>query len=117
MSANRVFLQFSFRQFWFCEFLEEDRKTRLPGTAMLPDERKLFELVSAVVSPEHFRAPGDRGRDQEETRRCLAGAHAGAVCKAAATSGKLDKITLHPSRTTSFGFLLSRKAIKRECLR
>ena len=90
---KRVFLQFSFRQGWFCEFLEEDRKTRLPGTAMLPDERKLFELVSAVVSPEHFRAPGDRGRDQEETRRCLAGAHAGAVCKAAATSGKLDKIT------------------------
>ena len=42
---KRVFLQFSFRQGWFCEFLEEDRKTRLPRTVMLPDERKLFELV------------------------------------------------------------------------
>jgi hypothetical protein len=49
--VKRVFLQFSFRQGWFCESLEEDRKTRLPRTAMLPDERKLFELVSAVVSP------------------------------------------------------------------
>ena len=45
MSANRVFLQFSFRQFWFCEFLEEDRKTPLPRTVMLADERRLFELV------------------------------------------------------------------------
>ena len=26
-------------------FLEEDRKARLPRTVMLPDERKLFELV------------------------------------------------------------------------
>ena len=26
---KRVFLQFSFRQGWFCEFMEEDRKTRL----------------------------------------------------------------------------------------
>ena len=42
---KRVFLQFSFRQGWFCEFLEEDRKTRLPRTVMLPDERQLFELV------------------------------------------------------------------------
>ena len=42
---KRVFLQFSFRQGWFCEFLEEDRKTRLPRTVMLTDERKLFELV------------------------------------------------------------------------
>ena len=42
---KRVFLQFSFRQGWFCEFLEEDRKTRLPCTVMLPDEPKLFELV------------------------------------------------------------------------
>ena len=40
-----VFLQFSFRQGWFCEFLKEDRRTRLPRTVMLPDERKLFELV------------------------------------------------------------------------
>lgn len=24
---KRVFLQFSFRQGWFCQFLEEDRKT------------------------------------------------------------------------------------------
>src|SRR6516162_5856029 len=45
VSMKRVFLQFSFRQGWFCEFLEEDRKTRLPRTVMLPDERQLFELV------------------------------------------------------------------------
>ena len=24
---KRVFLQFTFRQGWFCEFMEEDRKT------------------------------------------------------------------------------------------
>jgi len=42
---KRVFLQFSFRQGWFCEFMEEDRKTRLPRTVMLSDERKLFGLV------------------------------------------------------------------------
>ena len=45
VSMKRVFLQFSFRHGWFCDFLEEDRKTRLPRTAMLPDERKLFELA------------------------------------------------------------------------
>lgn len=44
-STTRVFLQFSFRQGWFCEFLEEDRKTPLPRTVMLADERKLRELV------------------------------------------------------------------------
>ena len=42
---KRVFLQFSFRQGWFCEFLEEDRKTPLPRTVTLADERKLFKLV------------------------------------------------------------------------
>ena len=44
-NMKRVFLQFSFRQGWFCEFMEEDRKTRLPRTVILSDERKLFELV------------------------------------------------------------------------
>jgi len=42
---KRVFLQFSFRQGWFCEFMEEDLKTRLPRTVILADEKKLFELV------------------------------------------------------------------------
>ncbi len=42
---KRVFLQFSFRQGWFCQFLEEDRKTPLPRTVLLSDEGKLFELV------------------------------------------------------------------------
>jgi hypothetical protein len=42
---QRVFLQFSFRQGWVCEFMEEDQKTRLPRTVILADERKLFELV------------------------------------------------------------------------
>ena len=42
---KRVFLRFSFRQGWFCQFLEEDRKTPLPRTVLLSDERKLFELV------------------------------------------------------------------------
>lgn len=42
---KRVFLQFSFQQGWFCQFLEADRKTLLPRTAVLRDERKLFELV------------------------------------------------------------------------
>ena len=38
-------MQFRFRQGWFCEFLEEDGKTRLPRTVILADERKLVELV------------------------------------------------------------------------
>jgi hypothetical protein len=42
---KRVFLQFSFRQGWFCEFLEEDGKTRLPRKVILADDRKLFELL------------------------------------------------------------------------
>jgi hypothetical protein len=42
---KRVPLQFSFRRGWLCEFMEEDRKTRLPRTVILADERKLFELV------------------------------------------------------------------------
>ena len=42
---KRVFLQFSFRQGWYCQFLEEDGKTPLPRTVMLEDQRKLFELV------------------------------------------------------------------------
>ena len=42
---KRVFLQFSFRQGWFCQFLEEARKTPLPRTVLLSDEGKLFELV------------------------------------------------------------------------
>ena len=42
---KRVFLQFSFCQGWFCEFMEEDRKTRLSRTVILANERKLFELV------------------------------------------------------------------------
>ena len=42
---KRVFLRFSFRQGWFCEFLEEGQKTPLPRTVVLADERKLFELV------------------------------------------------------------------------
>jgi hypothetical protein len=42
---KRVFLKFSFRQGWFCQFLEEDGKTSLPRTVVLSDERKVFELV------------------------------------------------------------------------
>ena len=36
---------FSFRQGWFCQFLEEDQQTLLPSTVVLSDGRKLFELV------------------------------------------------------------------------
>jgi hypothetical protein len=43
--VKRIFLQFNFRQGWFCQFLEEDRKTPLPRTVLLSDERKLFQLV------------------------------------------------------------------------
>lgn len=39
------FLRFSFRQGWFCQFLEEDGRTPLPRTMVLRVERKLFELV------------------------------------------------------------------------
>ena len=56
---KRVFMQFSFRQGWFCEFLEEDRKTPLPRTVMLADERRLFELVKRggiwlELTPEQY---------------------------------------------------------------
>jgi hypothetical protein len=72
---KRVSVQFSFRQGWFCEFLEEDRKTRLPRTVVLPDERKLFELVKRGGFTLNISGRQEiEGRDQEETRRCLAGA-------------------------------------------
>jgi hypothetical protein len=43
--TKRVYLQFTFREGWFCQFLEEDGKTPLPRTVVLADEKKLFELV------------------------------------------------------------------------
>ena len=42
---KRVFLQVSFRQGWFCEFLEEDRRTPLPRTECLLMSESCFELV------------------------------------------------------------------------
>jgi hypothetical protein len=42
---KRVYVEFSFRQGWFCQFWEEDRKTCLPRKVMLADDRKLLELV------------------------------------------------------------------------
>jgi hypothetical protein len=36
-------VQFSFRQGWFCHFLEEDLKTRLPRTVVVADDQKLLE--------------------------------------------------------------------------
>ena len=42
---KRVYMEFRFRQGWFCEFLEEDRKTLLPRTVMFAEERNLFEIM------------------------------------------------------------------------
>ena len=42
---KRVYMEFRFRQGWYCQFFEEDQKTPLPRTGMLSDDRKLFELV------------------------------------------------------------------------
>ena len=71
---KRVFLQFSFRQGWFCQFLEEDRKTLLPRTVLLSDERKLFELVKRGGFTLNISgASGHEGSDQEEAWRRLAG--------------------------------------------
>ncbi len=83
---KRVFLQFSFRQGWFCEFMEEDQKTRLPRTVTLADERKLFELVKLGGFTLTISGRQEiRKSNQEETRRRLAGTHGGAIRKAAAT--------------------------------
>jgi len=42
---KRVYMEFSFRQGWYCQFWEEDRKTSLPRKVLLADERKLFEMA------------------------------------------------------------------------
>lgn len=42
---KRVYMEFSFRQGWYCQFWEEDRKTSLPRKVLLADDRKLFELA------------------------------------------------------------------------
>ena len=42
---KRVYLEFSFRQGWYCQFWEEDRQTSLPRKVLLADDRKLFELA------------------------------------------------------------------------
>ena len=79
---KRVFLQFTFRQGWFCEFLEEDRKTPLPRTVILSDEGKLFELVKRGGFALNIPGRQELDSDQEETRRRLAGAYAGPMRKA-----------------------------------
>ena len=42
---KRVYMEFSFRQGWYCQFWEEDRKVSLPRKVLLADDRKLFELA------------------------------------------------------------------------
>ena len=42
---KRVYMEFSFRQGWYCQFWEEDRKTSLQRKVLLADDRKLFELA------------------------------------------------------------------------
>ena len=42
---KRVYMEFRFRQGWYCQFWEEDRKTSLPRKVLLADDRKLFELA------------------------------------------------------------------------
>jgi hypothetical protein len=45
VSMKRVYMEFSFRQGWYCQFWEEDRKTSLPRKVLLTDDRKLFEMA------------------------------------------------------------------------
>ena len=42
---KRVYMEFSFRRGWYCQFWEEDRQTSLPRKVLLADDRKLFELA------------------------------------------------------------------------
>ena len=42
---KRVYMEFRFRQGWYCQFWEEDRQTSLPRKVLLADDRKLFELA------------------------------------------------------------------------
>jgi hypothetical protein len=46
LGAMAELVQFSFRQGWVCEFMEEDRQTRRPRMVIFRDERKLFTLVA-----------------------------------------------------------------------
>lgn len=38
-------MRFRFRKGWFCEFLEDDRKTPLPLKLLLADDEKIFEVA------------------------------------------------------------------------
>lgn len=45
VGRRRVFLRFKFLHGWHCEFFDETLKTALPRTVLLPDEKKLFEML------------------------------------------------------------------------
>jgi hypothetical protein len=42
---KRVYVRFEYRQGWYCQFLEEDKKTPLPRAVILGDDRKLVEMA------------------------------------------------------------------------
>ena len=81
---KRVYMEFRFRQGWYCQFWEEDRKTSLPRKVLLTDDRKLFEMAKRGGFTLNLAGrPGDRGGNQEKAWRYLAGAYPGAACEAA----------------------------------
>jgi hypothetical protein len=38
-------MEFVFREGWYCEFLEEDLKTKLPRRVFLKDEKSVMEMA------------------------------------------------------------------------
>ena len=45
VGPRRVFLKFKFMHGWLCQFFNEDLTTALPRTVVLPDDKKLFEML------------------------------------------------------------------------
>jgi hypothetical protein len=45
MGPRRVFLKFKFIHGWLCQFFNEDLTTALPRTVVLPDDKRLFEML------------------------------------------------------------------------
>ena len=114
---KRVFVQFSFRQGWFCEFLEEDRKTRPPRTVMLADERKLFELVKRagftlnisgrqeMATASELVSPWDRSSLCSDCRRGAESVCCSTLTNTPESRPKSREAFSEPYKTSSIKFL------------
>ena len=45
VGPRRVFLKFKFMHGWLCQFFDEELTRALPRTVVLPDDKKLFEML------------------------------------------------------------------------